>query len=217
MAFYTESQKAMQAQFDSLPLAAAVETAIVRDELDEMHQGFIESRDYFFLSTVDSSGCPTVSHKGGPPGIVTVLDPSTIAFPNYDGNGMFLSMGNIADTAKIGLLFMDFETPNRIRVQATAKVSSDDELLSRYPGANLIVRAHVDKVFINCARYIHKHTRVETSPYVPASDGAQPFPAWKRIGFLQDSLRPEDQGRAELEGGVITEDEYGAKLQAGES
>ena len=217
MAFYTESQKAMQAQFDSLPLAAAVETAIVRDELDEMHQGFIESRDYFFLSTVDSSGCPTVSHKGGPPGIVTVLDPSTIAFPNYDGNGMFLSMGNIVDTAKIGLLFMDFETPNRIRVQATAKVSSDDELLSRYPGANLIVRAHVDKVFINCARYIHKHTRVETSPYVPASDGAQPFPAWKRIDFLQDSLRPEDQGRAELEGGVITEDEYGAKLQAGES
>lgn len=217
MAFYTESQKAMQAQFDSLPLAAAVETAIVRDELDEMHQGFIESRDYFFLSTVDSSGCPTVSHKGGPPGIVTVLDPSTIAFPNYDGNGMFLSMGNIVDTAKIGLLFMDFETPNRIRVQATAKVSSDDELLSRYPGANLIVRAHVDKVFINCARYIHKHTRVETSPYVPAADGAQPFPAWKRIDFLQDSLRPEDQGRAELEGGVITEDEYGAKLQAGES
>ena len=217
MAFYTESQKAMQAQFDSLPLAAAVETAIVRDELDEMHQGFIESRDYFFLSTVDSSGCPTVSHKGGPPGIVTVLDPSTIAFPNYDGNGMFLSMGNIADTAKIGILFMDFETPNRIRIQATAKVSSDDELLSRYPGANLIVRAHVDKVFINCARYIHKHTRVETSPYVPASDGAQPFPAWKRIDFLQDSLRPEDQGRAELEGGVITEDEYGAKLQAGES
>ena len=217
MAFYTESQKAMQAQFDSLPLAAAVETAIVRDELDEMHRAFIESRDYFFLSTVDSSGCPTVSHKGGPPGIVTVLDPSTIAFPNYDGNGMFLSMGNIVDTAKIGLLFMDFETPNRIRVQATAKVSSDDELLSRYPGANLIVRAHVDKVFINCARYIHKHTRVETSPYVPASDGAQPFPAWKRIDFLQDSLRPEDQGRAELEGGVITEDEYGAKLQAGES
>jgi len=217
MAFYTESQKAMQAQFDSLPLAAAVETAIVRDELDEMHRAFIESRDYFFLSTVDSSGCPTVSHKGGPPGIVTVLDPSTIAFPNYDGNGMFLSMGNIVDTAKIGLLFMDFETPNRIRVQATAKVSSDDELLSRYPGANLIVRAHVDKVFINCARYIHKHTRVETSPYVPAADGAQPFPAWKRIGFLQDSLRPEDQGRAELEGGVITEDEYGAKLQAGES
>jgi len=217
MDFYTESHKKMQAQFDSLPLAAALEAAIVRDELDEMHRAFIESRDYFFLSTVDASGCPTVSHKGGPPGIVTVLDSSTIAFPNYDGNGMFLSMGNIADTAKIGLLFIDFETPNRIRIQATATVSSDDELLPRYPGANLIVRAHVDKVFINCARYIHKHTRVETSPYVPTSDGAQPFPAWKRIDFLQNSLRPDDQGRAAREGGVISGNEYDEKLQSGES
>ena len=217
MAFYTESQKAMQAQFESQPLAASVEQAIVRDELDDMHRAFIESRDYFFLSTVDAAGCPTVSHKGGSPGIVTVLDSSTIAFPNYDGNGMFLSMGNISDTAKIGLLFIDFETPNRIRVQATATISGDDDLLQRYPGANLIVRAHVDKVFLNCARYIHKHTRVETSPYVPASDGAQPFPAWKRIDALQDSLLPQDKGKAELEGGVITQDEYGAKLMAGES
>ena len=217
MAFYTESQKSMQAQFESQPLAASVEQAIVRDELDDMHRAFIESRDYFFLSTVDAAGCPTVSHKGGPPGIVTVLDSSTIAFPNYDGNGMFLSMGNISDTAKIGLLFIDFQTPNRIRVQATATISGDDELLQRYPGGNLIVRAHVDKVFLNCARYIHKHTRVETSPYVPASDGAQPFPAWKRIDALQDSLLPQDKGKAELEGGVISEDEYGAKLMAGES
>ena len=217
MAVYTESQKSMQAQFESQPPAASVEQAIVRDELDDMHRAFIESRDYFFLSTVDAAGCPTVSHKGGPPGIVTVLDSSTIAFPNYDGNGMFLSMGNISDTAKIGLLFIDFQTPNRIRVQATATISGDDELLQRYPGANLIVRAHVDKVFLNCARYIHKHTRVETSPYVPASDGAQPFPAWKRIDALQDSLLPQDKGKAELEGGVISEDEYGAKLMAGES
>ena len=115
------------------------------------------------------------------------------------------------------LLFIDFQTPNRIRVQATATISGDDELLQRYPGANLIVRAHVDKVFLNCARYIHKHTRVETSPYVPASDGAQPFPAWKRIDALQDSLLPQDKGKAELEGGVISQDEYGAKLMAGES
>lgn len=217
MTFYTESQKSMQARFDSQPLAAAVEKAIVRDELDDTHRAFIESRDYFFLSTVDATGCPTVSHKGGPPGIVTVLDSSTIAFPNYDGNGMFLSMGNIADTAKIGLLFIDFETPNRIRVQATATINEEDELLQRYPGANLIIRAHVDKVFLNCARYIHKHIRVDTSPYVPANDGTQPFPAWKRIDVIQDSLCPQDQGKAALEGGVITQDEYGEKLQAGES
>ena len=217
MAFYTDSQKELQAQFESRRLADSVEQAIVRDELDELQRAFIESRDFFFLSSVDAQGCPTVSHKGGPPGVVTALDSTTIAFPNYDGNGMFLSMGNIADTAKIGLLFIDFETPNRIRIQATASLIYDDELLDRYPGANLIVKAHIDKVFINCARYIHKHTRIEASRYVPDGEGVAPFPAWKRIDMLQESLRSEDRGRAEQEGGVITQDDYGKLLEAGKS
>jgi uncharacterized protein len=217
MAFYSESQKQIQAQFDSRVLADSVAEAIVSDDIDERHRGFIESRDFFFLSTVNSDGCPTVSYKGGAPGIVTVIDSRTIAFPNYDGNGMFLSMGNIADTAKIGLLFIDFETPNRVRVQATATVSEEDPLIGRYPGANLIVRASIDKVFINCARYIHKHTKIESSPYVPDDAGEAPYPAWKRIDFMQDSLRPEDKGRAEREGGLITEEEYGQKLEAGDS
>lgn len=217
MVFYTDKQKQIQAQFESRALADRVEEAIVSDEFDDMHRAFIGSRDFFFLSTVNAEGCPTVSHKGGAPGFVKVLDASTFVFPSYDGNGMFLSMGNIADTAKIGLLFIDFETPNRVRVQATATISSDDPLISGYPGANLIVRAHVDKVFLNCARYIHKHTRVEASPYVPDSEGVAPYPAWKRIDFVQDVLKPEDRGRAEQEGGVITQDEYGEKLQSGES
>ena len=217
MAFYTETQRELQAQFESRNLADRVEQAIVADEIGEMHQGFIETRDFFFLSTVNDNGEPTVSYKGGDFGIVTVVDQNTIAFPIYDGNGMFLSAGNIKATAKIGLLFIDFETPNRIRVQATANLVDDDPLLEKYPGALLMVRATVDKVFLNCARYIHKHQRVETSPYVPDKTGAQPYPSWKRIDLVQDALRPDDQGRAEAEGGVITMDDYGAKLAAGES
>ncbi len=216
--FYTDSQKAMQTRFDSEPLAQTVAAAIMVDELDmDMHVPFITSRDFFFLSTVNERGEPTVSYKGGPVGIVSVLDPSTLIFPNYDGNGMFLSMGNIDATAKIGMLFIDFETPNRIRVQATASVTEDDPELSRYPGATMIVRAKVDKVYLNCARLIHKHTRVETSPYVPDAEGNQPYPSWKRIDLVQDSLRPEDQGRAEAEGGTITMEDYGAALAAGQS
>ncbi|MEM7326466.1 MAG: pyridoxamine 5'-phosphate oxidase family protein [Actinomycetota bacterium] len=217
MAFYTEAQKELQARFESRNLADRVEEAIVADEIGEMHQGFIETRDFFFLSTVNDNGEPTVSYKGGDFGLVTVVDPHTIAFPIYDGNGMFLSAGNIAATTKIGLLFIDFETPNRMRVQATARLIDDDPLLEAYPGALLLVRATVDKVFLNCARYIHKHQRVQTSPYVPDASGAQPYPSWKRIDLVQDALRPDDQGRAEAEGGVITMDEYGAKLAAGES
>lgn len=218
MGFYTESQKALQAQFDSRKLADRVEQAIVTDQIvPELHQAFIESRDFFFLATVNAQGDPTVSHKGGGVGVVTVVDRYTLAFPTYDGNGMFLSMGNVAETGKIGLLFIDFETPNRVRVQATATISADDPLMAKYPGAQLLVRAKVEKVFLNCARLIHKYKRVSTSPYVPDKNGETPFPAWKRIDLVQDALPFKDSGKAMCDGGVITQEEYGAKLAAGES
>ena len=218
MSFYTESQKQLQDTFESRRLAERVEAAIVTDEIvPELHQGFIESRDFFFLATVNAQGEPTVSHKGGPVGVVTVIDATTLAFPSYDGNGMFLSMGNIAETGKIGMLFIDFETPNRVRVQATATISTDDPLLAKYPGAQLLVRAKVEKVFLNCARLIHKYKRVAASPYVPDQNGETPFPAWKRIDLVQDALPSKDMGRAIGEGGVITQEEYGAKLAIGES
>jgi predicted pyridoxine 5'-phosphate oxidase superfamily flavin-nucleotide-binding protein len=217
MTFYTDAQRKLQDAFDSRRLADTLEAAIIQDRLDERHSGFIASRDFFFLSTVTADGHPTVSYKGGGVGLVTVVDDKTLAFPAYDGNGMFLSMGNIDETAKIGLLFIDFETPNRVRVQATATVNPDDELMAQYPGALLIVRATVDQVFVNCARYIHKHTRVEQSPYVPDADGNQPVATWKRIDVMQDALSPEDQARAAEGDGLITQEEYGRALQAGET
>jgi uncharacterized protein len=218
MTLYTESQKQLQAAFDSRTLADRVEQAIVTDHIvPELHQQFIESRDFFFLSTVNAKGEPTVSHKGGPVGVVTVVDAHTLAFPSYDGNGMFLSMGNIAETGKIGMLFIDFETPNRVRVQATATISTDDPLMAKYPGAQLLVRATIDKVFLNCARLIHKHQRVSTSPYVPDAKGQTPLPAWKRIDLVHDALPSKDRDRIARAGGVITQEEYGRKLAAGES
>lgn len=217
MTFYTDAQRKMQDKFESRQLADAMEGAIIEDRVNEGHAAFIESRDFFFLSTVTASGEPTVSHKGGGVGTVKVLDSQTIAFPAYDGNGMFLSLGNIADTAKIGLLFMDFETPNRVRVQATAQVHTDDVLLEQFPGAIAVVHAHVDAVFVNCARYIHKHLRQETSRYVPDAKGQQPYATWKRIDGMQQHLVPQDQGKALESGGVITPEEYGAALARGES
>lgn len=218
MSFYTETQRQVQADYQSQGLADRLTETIVSDVVDaDMHQPFIESRDFFFLSTVTGAGEPTVSYKGGDVGVVTVLDPNTVIFPIYDGNGMFLSVGNIVDTSKIGLLFIDFETPNRIRVQATASVSTDADLMDRYPGALMVVRAQVDKVFLNCARLIHKHERVSNSPYVPDAGGETPYPSWKRIDFVQDVLRPVDQGKADAEGGLITMEDYGAKLGVGES
>jgi hypothetical protein len=146
-----------------------------------------------------------------------LLDSRTLVFPNYDGNGMFKSMGNISEAAKVGLLFIDMETPNRVRVQGNATLSADDPELDRYPGANMLVRVDVTARFLNCARYIHKHTRVAQSPYVPNEKGEQPFPSWKRIDLVQDALPARDAGRAAAEGGAITFDGYVEKLMEGTS
>lgn len=215
--FYTEAQRAVQDEFESRPLADRLEAAIVATELSDHHAGFIATRDFFYLATVNADGEPTVSHKGGDVGTVKVIDPKTLAFPIYDGNGMFLSAGNVSDTGKVGLLFIDYETPQRVRVQGDASVHADDELLGEWPGAQLVVRVAVTRTFLNCARYIAKYKRVEASPYVPDENGDQPYPSWKRIDGLQDVLPPNDTGRAEAEGGVITEQEYGAALVQGQS
>lgn len=217
MNFYTDSQRAVQDQFDTRLLADGMEMSIITEQLDERQTSFIETRDFFFLSTVTASGEPTVSYKGGGVGVVKVLDEKTLAFPAYDGNGMFLSLGNIDETAKIGMLFIDFETPQRVRVQATATLHVDDELLGDFPGAIAIVRAAVDTAFINCARYIHKHTRTETSQYVPDEEGVQPHPKWKRIDMIQPLLGSDDQQRTTDSGGTVTAEEYGEALMSGDS
>jgi hypothetical protein len=144
------------------------------------------------------------------------MDSKTLVFPSYDGNGMFMSMGNITTNGKIGLLFMDFEIPHRVRVQASATAVTEGELLEQFPGAQMVVHAVVDSVFLNCGRYIHPHQRVSSSRYVPDEEGRQPLAAWKRIDLLQKLLPEADKGRAEAEGGTITEEEYMEKVKRGE-
>lgn len=215
--FYSAEHRALQDDFDSRALADRLEMAIVRPELDEHQQRFVTSRDFFYLATVTAEGEPTVSYKGGEVGLVDVVDPSTLAFPIYDGNGMFLSAGNISQTGKVGLLFIDIETPQRLRVQGTASIDRDDPLLASHPGALLICRVAVTSAFVNCARYIHKHTRVQDSRYVPDERGEQPVASWKRIDGMQDVIGDDDRARVDEAGGTITEREYGAKLLAGET
>ncbi len=215
--FYSVAQRDLQDEFDTRPLADRIELAVVADTLADHHQRFIASRDFFFLATVTADGEPTVSYKGGDVGFVTVIDPKTLAFPLYDGNGMFLSAGNMTQTSKVGMLFIDMETPQRLRVQGHTTIDRNDPLLATYPGALLVCRVDVTSSFINCARYIHKHVRTEASPYVPDENGEQPLPSWKRIDGLQDVMSDSVRAKVDDAGGVITEAEYGAKLLAGDS
>lgn len=213
---YGPDQRALQDTFDTRRVADLIETGFVAEEVSEPDQAFIESRDMFWLSTVDADGLPTVSYKGGDPGFVKVVDSKTIAFPSYNGNGMFYSMGNIASSAKVGMLFMDFERPKRVRVQGTATVSADDPLIGHFKEAQLVVRVTVDKVWPNCPRYVHRMQKVTASRYVPREDVATPLAGWKRIDIVQDALPAEDRGRAEKEGGQITLEDWFGKLEAGD-
>ena len=211
--FYSEDHRSLQDRFDSRALADTLAAITVQPHLDEDAIAFIGLRSFFFLSTVDAQGHPTVSHKGGAPGFVRVLDPTTLAFPSYDGNGMFLSMGNIAGDGRIGLLFMDFETPHRVRVQANATVSAEDPLMAEYPGADLLVRATVVDSFINCPRYITPRGSDEPSVNVPDERGDAPLADWQRLDLLQDVLPERHQGRAVAEGGTLDLDEYAERVR----
>jgi hypothetical protein len=214
---YGDSHRALQEQFDTVRLADRVVDAVVRPEVPGDTKAFIESRDMFFLTSVDHRGYPTCSYKGGAPGFVRVLDSKTIAFPSYNGNGMFLSMGNITGNHKVGMLFIDFETPHRVRVHGIASVNKDDPMLSEFIGAELIVRVTVTETFINCPRYIHQYQRLQTSKYAPqAGCEPPPPPQWKRIDMIQDVLPERERGIAEELGGTITFEEYGAFVTKGE-
>jgi uncharacterized protein len=206
--FFSDTHRALQDSFETRPLADRMEEVIIHEEITEEEQAFIESRPMFFLSTIDQHGQPTVSYKGGAPGFVKVIDKTTIAFPSYDGNGMFFSMGNIQKTSKVGILFIDFETPHRIRFHGEATASKDDPLMAEFNEAEMVVRVKLSKMWINCPRYIHKYELKELSHYVPGQKEKTPLAGWKRVDLMQDVLAPKDLGRPEKEGGVISIEEW---------
>lgn len=188
---YQPQQRAWQDHFDSRRMADRLATGTT-ESINEFHRAFIEARELFFLSTVDEDGWPQCSYKGGEPGFVRVLDEHTLVFPLFDGNGMFLTAGNIAATARVGMLFIDLEGGTRLRVNGEATVDADDPLRAEWPGALLVVRVRTRAVFANCRRYVHRHERVEASPFVPDADGHAPVPDWKRHPFFDGTLPAGD-------------------------
>jgi uncharacterized protein len=213
---YTAAARKLQDRFDTRNLADAELQVIVHDELTELDKGFIGASEMFWLATVDDHGSPTVSYKGGAPGFVNILDARTLLFPNYDGNGMYYSMGNIATTSKIGMLFQSFEKPARLRVQGLATLTDDPAMVAKFPGAQFAIKVEITALITNCPRYIPTMTRVAASRYVPdAVTGAQPIPGWKRIDAIQPVLPARDQNKADSVGGLITMDEWGGMVGAG--
>lgn len=182
-------------QFVTRRLADRLADVKVHHSFTADDRQFIERLDMFFLATVDVAGQPTCSYKGGDPGFVTIVDDRTLAFPNYDGNGMYLSMGNLAETRAVGLLFIDFELQRRMRVDGFASILFEDPLLAKYPEAQFVIRVEADRIYPNCPRYIHKYRLVERSQFVPRVAAATPVPAWKQAEWARDVLPAHDPAR----------------------
>jgi predicted pyridoxine 5'-phosphate oxidase superfamily flavin-nucleotide-binding protein len=197
---YHDGSRRLQDGFDTRRLADRLDERFLQHpEISAEDRAFIERQDMFFLATADQNGHPQCSYKGGDPGFVRVLDAHTLAFPNYDGNGMYLSMGNLLVNPHVGMLFIDFtaERPSRLRVNGTASIDPDDPEAENWPGAQFVVRVDATEVFPNCPRYIHRMALVERSKYVPREERTVPVPEWKRTDWACDVLPAGDPARDE--------------------
>ena len=195
---YHRGSRRLQDRFDTRRLADRLDERFVqRARIDPDDRAFIERMDMFFLATADDEGRPQCSYKGGDPGFVRVLDEHTVAFPNYDGNGMYLSAGNLLVNPQVGMLFVDFtaERPSRLRLNGVASIDERDELAAIWPGAQFAVRVTATQVFPNCPRYLHRMALVERSRFVPREERPVPVPEWKRADWACDVLPADDPAR----------------------
>ncbi|HCO04042.1 MAG TPA: pyridoxamine 5'-phosphate oxidase [Actinobacteria bacterium] len=187
--FHQGSRK-LQDRFDTRRLADRIESKLVTDVIGPHDKDLIERMDCFFLATADDEGRPNCSYKGGAPGFVRVPDERTLALP-YDGNGMYLSIGNVLRNPQVGLLFVDFERGTRLRVNGDATIDERDPLMPVYPEAQFVVRITVTEVFPNCPRYIHRRRLIQRSEFVPQADCPTLVTDWKRSEWARDAL-PEN-------------------------
>ncbi|MEO0360598.1 MAG: pyridoxamine 5'-phosphate oxidase family protein [Pseudomonadota bacterium] len=187
---YHDGMRDLQRRFGSEALADRLARHRRRTAFTDEDRAFIEGLEFFFLATADADGFPDCSYKGGAPGYMRATGPAELAFPSLDGNGMYRSLGNIAVNPQIGLLFISFETPRRLRVNGRARIVWDDPLMAEHPGAELMVLVDVEAIFTNCPRYIHREGG--RSEYL--DDGRTPpkTPDWKTWPEFRDVLPKKD-------------------------
>lgn len=192
---FHEGMRRLQDRFDSRRLADRLDEKLGRREFTPEDRAFIESRTLFFLATADADGRPDCSFKGGDPGFVRITGSSELAFPAYDGNGQFRSLGNVLVNAAVALLFIDFEHPKRLRVNGRAVLNLEDPLVGEFQGAQAVIRVKAELIFPNCPRYIPRMQVLEASPYVPRAGCEPPVPRWKTFDAFNEVLPGNDPAR----------------------
>jgi predicted pyridoxine 5'-phosphate oxidase superfamily flavin-nucleotide-binding protein len=190
---YHDGMRELQDLRDTRRIADRLAEVTLRERFTDEDAAFIQRSRMFFLATATAAGAPDCSYKGGMPGFVRVLDANTLEIPDYDGNGMYRSWGNVQVNPQVALLFIDFETPKRLRVNGRAEIIHDPACIATHPGAAFVVRLHAERIFPNCPRYIHRMQLVEESVYAPRPDHVPPVPAWKTFEVFRDALPERDR------------------------
>ncbi len=117
-----------------------------RHELSASQQQQISRADTFFIATDNPERGADVSHKGGNPGFVRVLDERRIAFPDYNGNSMFNTLGNLTVNPHAGLLFIDFDSGRTLQLTGRASIDWSPERVRTFPGAERVIDFEVEQV-----------------------------------------------------------------------
>jgi predicted pyridoxine 5'-phosphate oxidase superfamily flavin-nucleotide-binding protein len=185
MTFYSNQSRKLQEQFDTVRLADQLERTRKHARLSAEDRKIIDNAAFFFIATADADGCPDCSIKGGNPGFVTCVSDTALAFPNYDGNGMFRSLGNIHSNPSVGLLFVEFgKHPKKLRINGRAFFEHQDTS----DPASITVKVAIEAIFPNCPRYMPKVEKTGNSVYNPAPGYAPPDPFWKSKPDLKPFL-----------------------------
>ena len=192
---YHEGMRELQDVRDTRVLADRLQKVTVRTAFTSEDRAFIQRCPMFFIATADAHGHPDCSYKGGLPGFVRALDDRTLAIPDYDGNGMYRSWGNVLVNAQVALLFIDFENQKRLRVNGRARIIHDASRAAKHVGAVFVVEVKAERIFPNCPRYIHRMQLVEESVYTPRPAHTPPVPAWKTYDAIRDALPERDKSQ----------------------
>lgn len=200
---FHEGQRALQDTYGGRAVADRLEQHRKRSTFADEDRKFIEGANFFFLATAygDSVDC---SFKGGLPGFVKIIGPSELCWPDYDGNRMYRSLGNISKSPAVGLLFISFDKPNepippsetrRLRVNGGARIVDAgpelDELKKLATNAKRFVVVTVKDIFTNCHRYLPDMAVNEQSIYSPRPGYTPPQPEWKSRDYIKDVLNDD--------------------------
>ncbi|MGX1564252.1 pyridoxamine 5'-phosphate oxidase family protein [Streptomyces sp. NPDC055506] len=155
----------------------------VLDRLNPRMREFVARQEMFFLATSDSHGECDSTFRAGPPGFLRVLDEGALAYPEYRGNGVMASLGNIRENPHVGLLMIDFSRDRiGLHVNGRARLVADETMRRRYPALpvdpvpgrrpHVWVEVEVEEAYIHCSKHIPRLVPAPLRPNTDRADGS---------------------------------------------